>query len=393
MKQDWKYQRLDEVGLIVTGSTPPTSNAENYSSHDRCFVKPSDIAKYEISIINDSEFYISNFAYENCCRKLPKGSVLFTCIGIVGKIGILDVDATCNQQINAILPSGKVTPKFLAYALLSQRNYIQAIANAPVVPIINKKQFSSFSIPVPTIDEQKKICSLLDKMNRVIEAKKEQLKELDNLAQAIFYDMFGDPTVNDKGWEKQKLGDCFSYIKNGANIKQDKSQIGFPITRIETLSNGVFNRDRMGYAGITDKTKYEQYILQDKDLLMSHINSKAYIGRTVLYRKKEGEVFIHGMNLLRLVPLPLLDSVFFCYLAKTDYVKEKIASIRKDAVNQSSFAISDLKKIDIPIPPLPLQQSFAEKVEAIERQKELINQSIKDVQTLFDAKMDYYFGD
>ena len=259
--------------------------------------------------------------------------------------------------------------------------------------MLPKEDLYALSIPLPPLPVQEQICSLLDKMNRVIEAKKEQLKELDNLAQAIFYDMFGDPTVNDKGWEKQKLGDCFSYIKNGANIKQDKSQIGFPITRIETLSNGVFNRDRMGYAGITDKTKYEQYILQDKDLLMSHINSKAYIGRTVLYRKKEGEVFIHGMNLLRLVPLPLLDSVFFCYLAKTDYVKEKIASIRKDAVNQSSFAISDLKKIDIPIPPLPLQQSFAEKVEAIERQKELINQSIKDVQTLFDAKMDYYFGD
>lgn len=255
------------------------------------------------------------------------------------------------------------------------------------------KLLKECSVPIPPLPVQEQICSLLDKMNRVIEAKKEQLKELGNLAQAIFYDMFGDPTVNDKGWEKQKLGDCFSYIKNGANIKQDKSQIGFPITRIETLSNGVFNRDRMGYAGITDKTKYEQYILQDKDLLMSHINSKAYIGRTVLYRKKEGEVFIHGMNLLRLVPLPLLDSEFFCYLAKTDYVKEKIASIRKDAVNQSSFAISDIKKIDIPIPPLPLQQSFAEKVEAIERQKELINQSIKDVQTLFDAKMDYYFGD
>lgn len=309
----------------------------------------------------------------------------------VGRVNAYPAKSSLLGTMQYIIPNNNINLGYIAYCLQSLK--LSKFASGAAIPHIYFRDYGETYIPVPPLPVQEQICSLLDKMNRVIEAKKEQLKELGNLAQAIFYDMFGDPTVNDKGWEKQKLGDCFSYIKNGANIKQDKSQIGFPITRIETLSNGVFNRDRMGYAGITDKTKYEQYILQDKDLLMSHINSKAYIGRTVLYRKKEGEVFIHGMNLLRLVPLPLLDSEFFCYLAKTDYVKEKIASIRKDAVNQSSFAISDLKKIDIPIPPLPLQQSFAEKVEAIERQKELINQSIKDVQTLFDAKMDYYFGD
>lgn len=301
----------------------------------------------------------------------------------------------CSTGFCVLRPQNMVLPMWVYYCLQTDRfySYIEPLQKGISYPAVSNDDVRNYVIPLPPLPVQEQICSLLDKMNRVIEAKKEQLKELDNLAQAIFYDMFGDPTINDKGWEKQKIGDCFSYIKNGANIKQDKSQRGLPITRIETLSNGVFNRDRMGYAGITDKTRYEQYILQDMDLLMSHINSKAYIGRTVLYRKKEGEVFIHGMNLLRLIPLPVLDSVFFCYLTKTDYVKEKIASIRKDAVNQSSFAISDLKKIDIPIPPIALQQAFAEKVEAIEQQKELINQSLREVQTLFDSRMDYWFSE
>ena len=107
-----------------------------------------------------------------------------------------------------------------------------------------------------------------------------------------------------EGWEYKKLGDCLSYIKNGANIKQTKGANGIPITRIETLSGGVFNRERMGYADITSAEKYSQYILDDGDVLMSHINSKTYIGRSVLYKKENDEQIIHGMNLLRLKAIP-----------------------------------------------------------------------------------------
>jgi type I restriction enzyme S subunit len=80
-----------------------------------------------------------------------------------------------------------------------------------------------------------------------------------------------------EGWTYKKLGECFPYIKNGANIKQIKDAKGYPITRIETLSGGVFNRDRMGYADIFDINKFQDYLIEDGDLLMSHINSKTYI--------------------------------------------------------------------------------------------------------------------
>lgn len=386
MKQDWKYQRLDEVGLIVTGSTPPTSNAENYSSHDRCFVKPSDIAKYEISIINDSEFYISNFAYENCCRKLPKGSVLFTCIGIVGKIGILDVDATCNQQINAILPSGKVTPKFLAYALLSQRYYIQAIANAPVVPIINKKQFSSFSIPVPTIDEQKKICSLLDKMNRVIEAKKEQLKELDNLAQAIFYDMFGDPITNQKGWKIKKIEDI-AILNKGISYKPENvvKEGGTIVLRSGNIKGNVFDLEDV--VRVDSNINPSKYVHENEILMCNRNGSAKLVGKVAKIPKiKEKMSFGTFMTIVRSDMYEYLFAFF-----QTDAFREQIRFSTAIAINQISLPL--LASVKVPVPPIELQQSFADKIEAIERQKELINQSIKDVQTLFDAKMDYYFGD
>ena len=195
---------------------------------------------------------------------------------------------------------------------------------------------------------------------------REQLKDFDNLAQSLFYEMFGDSVENEKGWEVKKLGDCFSYIKNGANIKQTKDVDGFPITRIETLSGGVFNRDRMGYAGIHDLSKYADYVLESKDLLMSHINSKTYIGRTVEYKGNNEEAIIHGMNLLRLKAIhELIDSTFFAYYTQSGDFKSKIARIRKDAVNQSSFAISDLKRFDIPLPPKSTQLAIVSELDKI----------------------------
>ena len=123
MKEGWEYKKLGEVGMVITGNTPSTKDAENYSSHDYCFVKPSDISKEGTSVLTKTEFYISAKAYNNS-RKLPKGSVLTTCIGIIGKVGVLNVEATCNQQINAIIPSPAIiTSSFLAYSILSKKSF------------------------------------------------------------------------------------------------------------------------------------------------------------------------------------------------------------------------------------------------------------------------------
>lgn len=197
-----------------------------------------------------------------------------------------------------------------------------------------------------------------------------------------------------KGWEYKKLGDCFSYIKNGANIKQKKDADGFPITRIETLSGGVFNRDRMGYAGIHDLSKYADYVLESKDLLMSHINSKTYIGRTVEYKRNNEETIIHGMNLLRLKVIhELIDSTFFAYYTQSGDFKSKIARIRKDAVNQSSFAISDLKRFDIPLPPKSTQLAIVTELDKINELIRLKKEQLKDFDNLAQSLFYEMFGD
>ena len=197
-----------------------------------------------------------------------------------------------------------------------------------------------------------------------------------------------------KDWEYKKLGECFHYIKNGANIKQVKGAGGYPITRIETLSGGVFNRNRMGYADVYDIEKYQDYILENGDLLLSHINSKSYIGRTVEYRSRNTEIIIHGMNLLRIKNnSDVISSSFFAYYANSHKFKSDIARIRKDAVNQSSLSITDLKKIHVPLPPKPTQLAIVAELDKINELIQLKKQQLEDYDQLAQSIFYEMFGD
>ena len=191
---------------------------------------------------------------------------------------------------------------------------------------------------------------------------------------------------------KYKLKDCFLLIKNGAVIQQRKGAVGYPITRIETLSNGRFNRDRMGYADIFDITPYKDYVLDDCDILMSHINSREFLGRTVLYRKDNDETIIHGMNVLRIKTNPeLLDAQYANYLFQTSYFKKLIDSIRKDAINQSSIAISDICGLELDIPTIKEQRQIAAALSTLD-DKIALNRAINDnLEAIAKQLYDYWF--
>lgn len=153
------------------------------------------------------------------------------------------------------------------------------------------------------------------------------------------------------------LGEVFSIIRNGASIKQIDGANGFPITRIETISNRVIDRNRLGYANVFDITEYESYVLQSGDILMSHINSEKHLGKTALYIKKGNEKIIHGMNLLMLranseVILPLYAKYFF----DSNLFLKQIPNITKKSVNQASFTVTALKKLEIKIPKMVEQK-------------------------------------
>ena len=380
-KNNWTYKKLGEVGDIITGSTPSTKEEDNYNSSDVCFVKPSDIPRQGIGFLSETEFYISRKAYNNS-RKLPKGSVLTTCIGIIGKVGILNVDATCNQQINAIIPHSNISSTFLAYSILSKRHYLEHISNAPVVPIINKKEFSNTTIPIPPLAEQERIVAELDLISSVIEKKKAQLKEYDQLAQSIFYDMFGDPITNEKGWEVKKLGEIGTIVGGSTPSTNDDSNWDGTINWVTPAELGeqlyygetIRKLTEMGARGLT--------MMPAGTVLLS---SRAPIGKLAITTTP----MCCNQGFKNIICHKIINNVFLYYYLKNTMDLVKALGRGATFKEVSKSAISSFKVI---LPPLPLQQEFADKVEAIERQKTLIQQSIDEVQTLFDSRMDYWFG-
>ena len=165
------------------------------------------------------------------------------------------------------------------------------------------------------------------------------------------------------------FGDFFSSARNGANIKQGTISGGIPITRIETISDGEVNRDKMGYAGITDNT-YSSYYLQDGDILVSHINSMKHIGKCALYQRINDEIIIHGMNLLCLRPCKdVVNPVYVTYLLRSSIMRKLILDITKPAVNQVSFTVKDLCKLKVMLPPISEQEKFAAIVHQADKSK------------------------
>lgn len=190
-----------------------------------------------------------------------------------------------------------------------------------------------------------------------------------------------------------RLGDFFALIRNGANIKQGLDDSGYPITRIETISNRTVDRNKMGYAGINDLSKYRDYILQDGDILMSHINSEKHLAKTALYQKNNGEEVIHGMNLLLLRPNTdcVISKYAFYYFSSQSFLRQ-IPNITKKSVNQASFTVSALKELSFPSVPLNEQLKIVGVLEKIDTLIEMRKQQLAKLDELVKARFVEMFG-
>ena len=190
-----------------------------------------------------------------------------------------------------------------------------------------------------------------------------------------------------------RLGDLFLHIRNGANIKQGLDNIGYPITRIETISNRTVDRNKMGYAGITDLEKYSDFVMQDGDILMSHINSEIHLGKTALYEKEGDEIIIHGMNLLSLRPnKDLITSKYaFYYLSSQSFLRQ-IPNITKKSVNQASFTVSALKELVFPLMSIEKQKKITVDLDKVNDLISLRKQQLSKLDELVKSRFVELFG-
>lgn len=278
-----------------------------------------------------------------------------------------------------------VSQDYLSYYFKSSlvSTYINALAKGTVRLNIPLGVLGNFPIPVPSIAEQERIVAELDLLSGIIEKKKEQLKAYGQLAQSIFYTMFGDPISNEKGWKVKTLSDVCGITSPLVDPQQ------YPYSEMLHVSPSNI------ISGTGEMTKCP---LTNEEFLIS--NKYTFTKEMVLYSKirpnlnKVATPNFDGICSADMYPLTIKSNASKIYvkhllLGKSflEYAIKHSGRARMPKINREAlFAYS------FPLPPLSLQQEFAEKVEAIEHQKALIQQSIEETQTMFDYTMDKYFG-
>lgn len=165
------------------------------------------------------------------------------------------------------------------------------------------------------------------------------------------------------GWISCTLEDLSLFIRNGVTLKQTKIINGFPITRIESISNGVLDFDKMGYADLTDEDLYKSYFLRPNDILFSHINSPIYVGKVALCDNVGERKIVHGMNLLCIRISEVVNSRYILYAIRSSVFKDKMRHYVQNAVNQASISINSVKIIPLPLPPINEQNRIVEEIE------------------------------
>lgn len=247
---------------------------------------------------------------------------------------------------------------------------------------MDKSDLLSMPIPVPPLGEQERIVEELDLLSGIIEKKKEQLKAYDQLAQSIFYTMFGDPIDNPKGWETKKLGEVCEYAK----------------TRIS--SNDISVRNYIGVENLLQNCQGKTIASKvPKDIgLTMFIEGDVLIGNIRPYLKKIWLANCQGgcngdvLAIRRKTQFATIVDVLYLFKCLSNDLFFEFAMQYSKGEKMPRGDKKEIMKYDLLLPPLSLQQEFAEKVESIERQKALIRQSIDEVQTMFDYTMDKYFG-
>ena len=357
---------------------------------DRFWLLNLDMVEQQTGNIIDYN-YVERDALNGSIIQFDTSCVLYSKLRPnLNKVVIPSQDGFATSEMLPLRPNAKVlTREYLAVFLRSDNFVIWAVSKTAgaKMPRLGTKELLSKEIPLPSLLEQARIAGEFAEIDKLITLRKEQLAKLDQLVKSRFIELFGGAD-----YPKVLFENVCVFLRNGASIKQTKGAGGYPITRIETLSNDVFNIDRLGYADITDLEKYQSYVLHNGDILISHINSVAYLGRAVQYRGQLDTPIIHGMNLLCARIADSYNPTYIEWFFKTPMAKEYISTITKKAVNQASITTSDLKKMQVPNPPKNLQDQFAAFVEQTDKSKLAIQRSLDKLELLKKTLMQEYFG-
>ena len=406
LPKGWKWTTLGEIGEITTGNTPSKDNKEYYGGNIP-FFKPTDLEQgIDTKFSNDK---LSQLGFESS-RKLPANTVLVTCIGAtIGKTGLISVEGSCNQQINAIVPTKSIIPYFLYYACVSEymQNEIKSNASATTLPILNKGNFSKIAFPLPPLEEQKRIVSEIERWMlfvNVVESGKSDLQKIIIQAKSKILDLAIHGKLVPQDPNDEPASELLKRINPKAEITCDnpqygklpfvipsswewvklsgiaKSNIGLTYRPTDIVSTGVpvyrSNNIRNGKIDTTDLVKVSTKILEKQllhvgDLLICARNgSRNLIGKNAIISElKEPTSFGAFMAVCRSAYNQWIRIVL-----NSEYFDRYLDDSNSATINQVTQKM--LLALPIPLPPHQEQHRIVAKIEELFAQLDKIEASL-----------------
>ena len=389
MREDWEYKKLEDISssLLIEKAKKRFS--------------PNDVIRYidisSIDNINQCLTGTTSFkmldAPSRAQQKVEYGDILISTVRPnLRNIAIVNNDAT-----NLVASSGfcvlrindAALRRYVFYYVVSNKftASLEKLTNGANYPAVKETDVRKALIPIPPKPTQLSIVTELDKLNELIRIKKEQLKDYDALAQSIFYEMFGDPVVNEKGWKVKTFGDI-GTLERGAGIsKKDFVEDGLPCVHYGQLHTtfGAYTRKNITFIPKDLFPKYK--IAHPGDLILAitsedvegSCKSTAWLGDYDVVVGSDAAIFHHNQ-----------DGIYLSYYTRTKAFYNEKAKYAK-GFKVTHISTKEIASISICVPPLSIQNTFANKIEQIERQKTIIQESIADLETLLASRMQYWF--
>lgn len=249
-------------------------------------------------------------------------------------------------------------------------------------------QYSNIQIPLPPLGEQKKIADELDTITGLITKRKVQIAKLDVLVKAKFVEMFGDPVINPMGWEEGTIRDIVSEVKYGTShpaVEGGK----YPYLRMNNITyEGHLDTSNLKQIDIP-QNEYEKCVVKYGDILFNRTNSKELVGKTCIYNL-EIPMIVAGY-IIRVRVNEKAIPIYLSSVLNSKYGKHTLFGICKAIVGQANINAQELQNIKVLIPPLPLQNKFADYVTKVEDAKTKMQNGLKHLEMLYKERMQEYF--
>ncbi len=371
MKQGWEIKKLGEVCNINYG----TRVVQKKDGGTIYPVYGGGGATFKMDRYNREDcLIVSRFAMSNQCVRY-----------VSGKFFLNDSGLTIESNESGLSQS------FLDKHITALNDTIYSLGKGVAQKNLDIKELRLLDIKYPkSREEQERIVEELDCLSGVIEKKREQLRELDALAQSIFYQMFGSVDGNHNNFEVKSLSEVFSIIKDGTHQTPqytDDKENGIKFLSAKDVVSGTINWDNIKYIPKGLHLELHKRVApQRNDILLCKNGTYG-----ICALNETDEVFDIYVSLALLRPNNICIPKYLVSAINNKCTKLQFDKSIK-GIGVPNLHLSEIKRTNIIVPPLTLQQEFAEKIEAIEKQKELIKQSITQTEELFNARMNYYFN-